>query len=406
MTETATTSTGRHEARSQLRCDETVWRARIATSDIADELFLPAEHGEWRKGRWRVRKAERREARTRITGCRLLEADPARENLAPEREVQTDFRRLVVSVARLRQEAAFAGCALSRETMRTGTRKVPRLRYGLVREPWVEDETKAAGACHARIDRSIRRAGFRIVAPEEKYDRATGFAGLTDWADQLLLRRRRPWWPWLLPLLLLSLVLLALRNCSPLEAFFGVRIETRSLLLIVDRSSSMQKHFATLRSEGKRVLRAIRDRGASHADIISFAGDAMSCLGEIGELNDANVAKLERFLDDLRAGGGTRLASAMVIAAREVKAHGRPTTLVILTDAQDGSIREMLARAPEVLASFGDVKIIPTALTPRLFGEGGDSTPLDGTERACSELMERLGGYFGSTTKPATETTK
>ena len=79
---------------------ESTFRRRMLASDIADELFLPLAVAEWRDGAFRLKRGERRFARTEITGVRYLAADPARENPEPERAVQTDFHRLLQSLIR------------------------------------------------------------------------------------------------------------------------------------------------------------------------------------------------------------------------------------------------------------------------------------------------------------------
>jgi len=381
--------------------DVSKWRRRMAQTDIAAELFLPVQNADWRKDRLRVRRREKSEARTRITGVRLNEADPAGENLEPERATQTDFRRLVDSLIKLRSLPGGGDLVLSGDTFRASPRfemgarrRVPRYRFGLRRghERMVNDHA-AARASHARIRSLIRWAGFVVVTPEERFDPDTGLAGLRDWVDRLRLRRRRRIWPWLLPLLLLPLLL---QRCDPVETFFGVPIETNSLVLIVDRSSSMQSHFAALRDEAKKVLSRMRNHGTGWADVIAYDSKAQSRLGGIGKLDEATAAKLDRFLDGLQAGGGTNLSSGIEMAAREVAKHERPTTLVILTDARDGSIAPMVKKGKKLLEPFSGVDVVGHALTPRLFGTNENPQPIDGPERALSELAENLNGHFGA----------
>src|SRR5687768_1263840 len=74
------------------------WRQRMQQSDIADELFVPLENGDWFDRRFRVMPGEQAHARTRITGVRFLAADPDHANLEPERAVQNDFHRLLDSL--------------------------------------------------------------------------------------------------------------------------------------------------------------------------------------------------------------------------------------------------------------------------------------------------------------------
>lgn len=380
--------------------DDARWRSRMQQSDIADELFLPLDHAAWAETRFRLVRGEAPSAKTRITGVRFLAADPERENLEPERAVQNDLHRLVDSLIRLRREPDWQDLCLSGETFRTSRvfSSPPRRQFGIVRgNERAADDVECARRSHAAIRRAVRSAGFVVVDPTEPFDPSTGLLGLRDWADQVRLRRRRRLWPWLF-LLLLPLLLL---RCEESPTFFGAPIPTRSVILLVDRSSSMQEHFDALRGEAHRLLAELAGAGGVSANIVSYCGDAESCLGEIRELDEATVARLGRFLDDLAPGGGTTLEKGIEIAADEIRRHERPTTLIVLTDAEDESIKEMVRDRAGTLARFGEVEIHSIALTPRLFGpQQTPATPRDDHERGFAELAEILGGTFG----PAQET--
>jgi hypothetical protein len=368
----------------------------MAQSDVASELFVPLESSAWVRDRFRVLREERRSARTRITGVRLLAADPRRENLEPERAVQTDFRRLVDSLIKVRAEPGCAGVVLSGETFRASPLGAPpRLRFGLRHgsgKPF-EDETAAAATSYRSIRRAIRRARFVVEEPREAFRPADGLAGLRAWVEQLRLRRRRLLWPWLL-LLLLPLLLLA--KCDERETFFGVPIETASLLLLVDHSSSMAEHLPALRAEARRVLEAMQQAGrATHAEVIAYAGDAHACFGAMTALDDASKSRVLEFIDGLTTAGGTNLRSGIELAAREIAAHGEPTTIVILTDARDESIAGMAAGSASVLQQFGGIEIAAAGLTPRMFGPQSQPQPQDANEQTFRAFLESLGGRFG-----------
>ncbi len=377
--------------------DDDRWRRRMQQSDIADELFLPLSHGDWNKAKFRIVKGERGQAKTRITGVRYLAADPKGENLEPERAVQNDFHRLVDSLIKLRREERWGRLCLSPETFRTSRlfSDVPRRQFGVARgadEKFESDET-CAKRSYAAIRKSIRRAGFLVVDPKEKFDPSTGLVGLRDWVDELRLRKRRKWWLWLLLLPLLFLI----PNCESEPQFFGASIETRSFVLLIDRSSSMQEHFAALRAEAFRLLDEISKNGGACADIISYCGSAEACLGEIQEIDETTRPKLERFLHGLSPGGGTVLKNAIDMAAAEIARHEKPTTLIVLTDAEDSSIPFMVQDREATLKGFADVEIHSIAMTPRLFGpQTQAAVPNGGSEEKFSELAEMLGGRFGA----------
>lgn len=370
---------------------------RMRQPEVASELFFPLQHAAFDdRGRLRINKGEVRAVRTQISGVRFCAADPERENLAPERAVQRDVVRLVRSVIALRGVEGLEGAVLGPRGLKCrqpvkgeGT----RVKFGLVNDAKGRcvDDMKAARRCHKSIVRAIRRSGFVVQHPTS-FDASTGLTGLVTWGSELLLRRRRRWWPWLL----LLLPLLLLRQCDEAESFFGVPIETESFIILVDKSGSMQKWFPVVQAEARSVLdRMEKAGGTRYADVIAYAGSATSALGKISEVDESTIRELNGFLDKLAAGGGTNLRSGIEQAAREVAAHDRPTTLIILTDAQDGSIPQMLQDMKATLSGFKGVEIVGNALTPRLFGGSGDPTPQDDHERALKELAQGMHGRFG-----------
>jgi hypothetical protein len=218
-------------------------------------------------------------------------------------------------------------------------------------------------------------------------------AGLAAWANELSLKRkwRPPWW-WLLFLLLP--LLLWLRGCES-DSFIGIPVSTKSLLIIVDQSNSMEPHMQQVRAEAKRLLANWQGTfTARYVNIIAYDDDANSALGEIKKVDQGTISELTTFLDSLQLGGGTNLESAMTMAAREIASHDRPVTAIILTDGQDASISAMLQDIPAIRDSFKNVDVTVRTCTPRLFN-GGDPTPIDLAETGLKDFAEQLGGSFG-----------
>jgi hypothetical protein len=391
------------------------FRERMSRTDVAAELFFPIGGAQWRTGRYSMARKERGGARTEIAGVRFQAADPTGEDRAPERQCQADVVNLVGSVARLRAEPGLESVVLSNQTMRirqpapgSGSRVKFGLRAGAGER--FADDRAAAAECHRRIVRAVRRSGLVVEHPR-RFAAESGMEGLRAWGSELRLRRRRrPWWL-LLPLLLLLLLLPVPRSAgaeapAP-ERFFGVPIATESLLVLVDKSGSMQAHFAAVRAEAKRLLARIEASGdARWANVVAYDQAAHSALPGLAAVDAGTSRSLLAFLDGLAAGGGTHLRAGIEEAARQVAEHGRPTTLVILTDGQDGSIRAMLQQMDPVLARFAGVSIVGHAVTPRFFrsrpgdgppapGSSAGPLPADQAERDLSELAERLHGRFG-----------
>ena len=209
---------------------------------------------------------------------------------------------------------------------------------------------------------------------------------------------------WLL-LLLLPLLLLCLwpLTCYPKkdklacpEELLGMEVETESFLIIVDVSPSMKPHFDKMKAEAKRLIAACRKRpGKSYANVISFANDADSALKGIKELDDATADELNKYLDNMKVRGGTRLKSAMDVACDEVKKHGKETTLLILTDGEDGTIKGMIADKDGIKKSLGGVPIRANTTHPRLFDGTGDPKPQSDWEKGMADFSSTFNGRFG-----------
>lgn len=383
--------------------DDRRFRERFRQSDFSSELFISPAHGAWRKGRFLLNRDDRPEARTDISGVRLQAADPRHEDLSLERQVQTDVVNLVASVRKLRQMDGLERVVLSKAPLKL---KQPvrgqgtRVKFGLDCDPdgKLDDDRRAAAACHGSIRNSIRRSGLVIEQPKTRFDPATGLAGLEEWGSQLVLRRRRNYWPWLL---LLPLLLL-LKTCDPNESFFGFDLEHRSLIVVVDKSGSMESIFPLVREEAKDTLAAMKQAGwfgTRYANVITYDGQTQSALGKLEELNEETEKRLNDFLDNLQAGGGTTLRPALEQAAREVAAHGKPTTLVILTDGQgDATINLALADMGPLLEAFQGVEIVGHTMTPRLLTPEGRASPapINADENSLESLAREMNGTFGS----------
>ncbi len=217
--------------------------------------------------------------------------------------------------------------------------------------------------------------------------------GLLQWANQLRLRRRRK--IWLLALLLLLLLPFSLRDCSPPKIF--VPIETQSFIIIMDKSSSMEPHFSAVQAEARKTLEKMRKSffAKHYANVIAYHFSATSALGGIKEVNNETGQQLIFFLDNIKAEGGTNLRAGIELAAKEVAAHQKPTTLLIFTDGEDTSVAEMLQDINPIMNQFQGVEIVGNTLTPRVFS-GVNPKPINELEQKLSELAAALNGHFGN----------
>jgi hypothetical protein len=380
--------------------DENIFRNRMQQPGIVPVLFFPMGHTVWEGGRFSLKmdKEQIAQADTKISGVRFQAADPSGENIEYERQCQQDVVYLVQSLTQLRKTPEFSNIVLSNEILKNPqpvSQLGTRVKFGLYVDPkgHFGNETDAAGECHRNIVRAVRKSGFVVEFPKT-FEPKTGMAGLSQWASELKLRRRKmPLWLLLLPLLLL--LLFSLKDCSSPE-FFGSPIKTKSFIIIMDKSSSMAPYFSTVQIEARETLENMKSSFfyTHYANVIAYHASATSALGKIKEVNDETGQQLIQFLDNLKAGGGTDLRSGIELAAKEVAAHQKPTTLIILTDGQDSSIDQMLQDRNSILNQFQGIKIIGNTLTPRVF-DVANPKPINNEETKLSELAKVFNGQFG-----------
>jgi hypothetical protein len=359
---------------------------------IDSELFFPAEQSTWVGSEYQL-NANARTSVAKNSGVRFQDTTSSDESSRSREQVQWDMSHVVNSLRQIRSNAGMESIVLSTQFLRTKDQnKIDRIKFGLKTNSRFVDDQQAADESHRNIVRTINKSGFKVEHPVS-FDSKGGMAGLAAWANELSLKRkwRPPWW-WLLFLLLP--LLLWLRGCES-DSFIGIPVSTKSLLIIVDQSNSMEPHMQQVRAEAKRLLANWQGTfTARYVNIIAYDDDANSALGEIKKVDQGTISELTTFLDSLQLGGGTNLESAMTMAAREIASHDRPVTAIILTDGQDASISAMLQDIPAIRDSFKNVDVTVRTCTPRLFN-GGDPTPIDLAETGLKDFAEQLGGSFG-----------
>jgi hypothetical protein len=261
------------------------------------------------------------------------------------------------------------------------------------------DEKAAARACYRALRRGLFWAGYAVEHPTTGFVPSTGLAGLAAWARTVLLRRRQISRRWFLLLIPLLLVGLGVRGCLPNPAtFFGIAVDRDSLIVLYDKSASMEEYLAQVRDESKKLLEErSRRSGEQFADLIAYDQESASALDGLQPVTADNIKKIMDFMNSLIPGGWTNLAAGMDLAAEEVSRHGRKTTLLIFTDGEDKSIPEMLKDKDKVLAKFKGVPITVYAVTPRLLKPGADARPATADEKTLRDFCEAFNGQFGPT---------
>ena len=356
--------------------DSERFKCLVQSAELATEFFLPLDRASWQGDRYTLGTGGSGGVGSQIVGVRLQAPDPANQDTSLERNCQEDVFRLVKSIRRLRQTPELAGAVLSKEfvvSRQSGNGSGKRVRFGLhcpANGRFASDEA-ASAECHRQISRAIHRAGFVVDQPKS-FDAKTGLAGLEEWAKSLRLQRRLlpvPVWVLLLPLPLL--LLLIPWNCSPgtqpstittsVQPPVIPQIDTQSFIILLDKSSSMNgSPFRDVKKEvADRLDQLLSSKTEAYLDLITYDATASSLLGKL-KLLDGNVkqelmAKVSGLLAD---GQDTKLETAIKKAAEQVIEHGKPTTLVVLTDGEDDTVQNMLNTIDQQTKQFGGIKVV------------------------------------------------
>jgi hypothetical protein len=386
--------------------DTRQFREAMNRPAVARELFLPLDRAWWDGGRFTLGRWAGSSPRPALRGVRLHEPAPRAAGPPPERDTQADLGALVASVAELRKAPGLAGLVLSEELIvgeEGGAAAGRRIVFGLRCPPGSRSEADdaAAGECYRIIRRSIERAGYRIEHPKERFHPAGGFPGLRAWASSVRLRRKTDPRRFLLPLLFLPLLLLPWWACQPKppapDNLFGVTVEADSFIILLDKSASMGPYIAQVRDEARKLLEErSRDPARPHfADLIVYDAEQESVLGDVQPVTPERIGKVTSYLNAMKAGGWTRVAGAVDLAAKEVAKHGKKTELIVLTDGEDKTIPQMINDRDKIVAKFGGVPFTLNATTPRLFARGADPRPATAEEIGLAELCRVFNGRFG-----------
>ena len=390
---------------------------------VEKEVFLPDTLACWELNKVRrdadqagfdvkytLGKSDRKRATPTIVGVRLQERDPNEGKSFRERSVQSDLVRLVQSVDEIRRQPRLEGTVLSDEWGVGQGSRPAMVQTGPIRPATAGGRARTRATSSRRVSATSRscgpwrRARFKLEPPSPPYDPTTGMKGLAEWADHVRLLRTWPFNPWLLLLLLLFLPLLWAWNRTlpdPLH-FLGMDVKEDSVLILVDRSPSMEDHMSKVRAEVDRLLDARLNRpdaGTQYCDIILYDGNPTSILGGLKPLNKDTAATLSKAVHEVEPGDDTRLEPAMDLAVAEIKAHGKPTTVLVLSDGEDETLPRLIAKGPELKQRAG-VPFTVNATTPRLFNGTGDPTPTGKDEPGFAKVPPVFGGRFGPAPGP------
>jgi len=372
----------------------------------AEQYFFPNEISSWKDEKdGKVYKMDDNfSIQPHINGIRLNEYDSVDKSI--ESKCQYDLSKAFRAIQELRKNSDFKTLILSNDFVKGKQNedgKGRRIRLGLFisKDGKFAEDTTAAKACYKQIKKVIKKSGFHIEESKD-FNNSDGMDGLCEWASTLKLKRKNNLWLIFLFFLLLLFFILPISSDN---IMFNMPINTNSYIFIIDTSMSMTQTIKDARSEVKRNLDELLEIqkffSTYYVDIISYTDTPNSALKEMTKLNNNNAGKLNEYMDDLetKIRSGNTLKNAIKLAADEVKKHNYPTTLLIITDAeQDDTIQYMINNISDVKDWFGDTEFYVSSATPRalrhLKNSPDKTYKLSEEESNLEKLSQGLNGNF------------
>ncbi|MBN2189077.1 MAG: VWA domain-containing protein [Chitinispirillaceae bacterium] len=122
-------------------------------------------------------------------------------------------------------------------------------------------------------------------------------------------------------------------NISPDYDIGKSDIEEKDITFVLDVSGSMAGKKL---EQAKRALRfcVANLNAGDRFDIVRFSTEAEALFGKPAAADDASRKKAEKFIDNLKAIGGTNIEEALRLALAARQKDGRPYTVLFLTDGK------------------------------------------------------------------------
>jgi Ca-activated chloride channel family protein len=115
----------------------------------------------------------------------------------------------------------------------------------------------------------------------------------------------------------------------------------REVIFILDISGSMAG-TSIIQAKAAIDLALSRLRPADHFNVIVFNNDAHALFSTAKPADQAHIQKARRYIDQIRAEGGTEMKSALLLALDGSNRHERLRQVVFLTDGAVGNEDELL----------------------------------------------------------------
>jgi hypothetical protein len=347
--------------------------------DIADEFFYPLDCCVIDNGLYRIRSG----MNYRMPSSGGLRVIPEPSNPPSENFItsihdsnRTDLVRLISSVQNMRHNSDFGNVVLSSSSSSThdaSRNGGKRILFGIdASNETYRDDYKAAAVCYKNLQCAAQKAGFNMSS-EIPFDESDGFESLKSWAAGIRYSKRfNPiWWLFLIPLLLLFLYLM-LQTCSlvqgtysKLSEAFSKGLETEAVIIVLDKSGSMDCCFDKVRDQTTTLIKQQRKKwGNSYMDLIVFDSNQRPTFGDLKKLdNDTEKEVIAQIPES--ANGGTMTLPALEQAVKEIDRHNKPTTMILVTDGEDSdnnSIPSLITRPERLRNLIRDKKLAERGL--------------------------------------------
>jgi Mg-chelatase subunit ChlD len=329
-------------------------RQILSRPDVANEFFHPFDSSVVTNDKYELRPG----ASDQVPSSDGLRIIPEPRGRIGENAMQSindsnriDLDRLITSIQKIRRHPEFDSVILSpsvsvvSDAARNGSK---RICFGLINnKDLYHDEFKAAAACHNNFKRAVERSGFKISS-EIPFEESGGFEGLRTWASGIRYTKKPNllWWALLLPLLLLLLYLM-FQACNfaqnTLSEAFRAGLETDAVIIVLDKSSSMEHCFEKVRQQTTDLITQQRKKwfSNSYIDLIVFDGYPNSTFDELKKLDDDTVKTVINQIPT-KAGGSTAIVPALKKAVEEIDKHNEQTTIILITDGEDNNMQNLI----------------------------------------------------------------
>jgi hypothetical protein len=194
------------------------------------------------------------------------------------------------------------------------------------------------------------------------------------------------------------------------QNFFRTELDSPFLILL-DCSLSMvwDGHLATIKTTLGNAVRGLQADGTPLGNVVCFRRTSGSALGGITPLDEPTLEQMLAFLDaPVDADGwslvhGTMVEPGMRIVAQEARAAldaglispEKKLRILLVTDGQFFDADKGAAQNRRLASLFAGVPVRLDAISPRLFLDHTDATPVSADERNMHCLCRLLDGYFG-----------